>query len=339
MFSFLETLSEHVSTKSIFSADSEQVERCYREAKIVESVKASATHCTKCDGLLERSLEDNIMVCSGCNLVTERVNTDDAISREGNIDANAIVTVDPKCAQEKKTRDDFYEKLRHNTIGIDNPTIEEAVATYLRIQQYHIRRGKVRTSIMAACVQKICESKNMYYKPREIAEIFRISCSDLADGNKQVNNFISSGIITINQLDIVTVKGISIDSIEERKAYLIINKYLRQLDLYDEAVLLVVFKTVKFLIKYHMFTKSVTNTKCVGTLYVVLNQKNSRVDKQTIVEKLKIASNTFTNFAKKLVNFLQPSMIYNIYERKKCSRLRHLWEKNGFVIPERAPKN
>lgn len=349
MLSFLDSIGETVSTRSVFNLDASKISKALLDANceidpsrspsgIDANTSTNPNTCAKCNGNLVKTQEYGLVVCEKCGLTVRRVEDEDAIAHEGSSTEQHVTLSDAKCAQEKKTRDDFYKRLKGNKIGIEIDTIEGAINMYLKIQEHYIKRGSIRHSIMCACVQKICESKNMYYKPCEISKIFNITCSDLAEGNKQVNTFLNSGIISLEQAPLDMPAYATNASAEETKAYMIITKYMKLLGCGTPENVDLVFKTVRFLIRYKMFSKSITNTKCIGVMYIIGNTRNNTMKRADIVKHVSIAMHTFTSFADRLIKFMQPLASYNRFERKKCSRLRHLWEKNGIEVPEKAPK-
>lgn len=299
-------------------------------------IENNNTLCTVCNVRLNRAETDGYLVCPTCNILYPWGYSDEKISNESgsNIDFSKKYHVDSKKIQEKKTEDEFIRHTNGNAIGIKKEYVFEAIEAYKMIQQHNkIIRGDIRTSVMAACLVKVCDVNSHYIAPEEISKQFSISRNYLADGIKYLDSMIESNIVAFREAKPIQ-SNLKISTEEERKIHNILERYYDKLNKPKDQYFDFIYKTVKFLIKYQLFIKCVTVTKCVGMIYLTYNMVGQPIKKKDLTIELKIATNTFTKFCKSLVsNLLPPMLTHSAVTMKKCKRLRRLWKKYGVPIP------
>ena len=292
--------------------------------------------CPQCNITLIKTKEEGMLLCTSCSELYPWGFDSDFVSRESTNSPQDIIStinIDSKKQQERRTENDFIGYITGNIIGVTKSIGIEAMNIYLKIQQRDIKRGDVRKSIMAACLYELCKSKGIHYKPIQIATLFNIGRSDLSDGVKQLYDYMQKGVVVFPVVKETNNADIIISNEEEKKIYAILNKYFEVLDIQRDNLLVFAYKCVKFLIKYELFNKSIPTTKCAGVIYILSHAKNLGITKKDLSVKCAIAVNTFTKFVNELINFLQPSIAYGPVNRKKCSRLNHLFKKFNIEIP------
>jgi uncharacterized Zn finger protein (UPF0148 family) len=303
--------------------------------KAVSIIENNNTLCPNCNIRLARAETEGYLVCPNCSVLYPWGYSEEKISNESGSGHDFVKKyhVDSKKIQEKKTEDEFIKHTNGNRLGIKKEYVFEAIEAYKMIQQQHkIIRGDIRTSVMAACLVKICDANSHYLTPEEISKQFNITRNYLADGIKYLDSMIESNIVTFKEAKTIQ-SNLSIVTEEDRKIHNILERYYDKLGKPKDQYFDFIYKSVRFLIKYQLFIKCVTVTKCVGMIYLTYNMIGQPIKKKTISDELQIAINTFMKFCNLLINFLPPLLAYSKVTMKKCKRLRRLWKKYNVPIP------
>lgn len=213
----------------------------------------------------------------------------------------------------------------------------ESAELYYKVQQFCIKRGNVRKGCMAACMYRTCIKYGINRKPGEISDIFGVPQSELSNGEKILDELVSNGSITISE----TLK-------DEDQMTAFINRYFESLNIINDESGYIpvgrpnykefVNKLVKFVQKYRIAESSIMSSKCVGSIFILINGRKefSHINNEKIESECKISKSTFNRFAKHIKTVLSDKYVDKDKKDKTeedenkikiQSRLRHLFKK------------
>lgn len=211
----------------------------------------------------------------------------------------------------KTQRRDTQRQLQKCMYEHDGPQIPDNVVLNAAnlyvdtVQSHSIKRGRVRTGILAACLYYECIRANMSRKPKEIAEIMGIETSDLSNGDKFLQDLYSKGLIDI---------PVNVDPVRD-----LIDRYFECLNIsnnndnYKEFIV----DLINFTQKEHIAKKSIKSSKCAGAIYILTLKEPSlqKITKNQIREECNISISTFTRFSREILMILDD----NISRRSRSS--------------------
>lgn len=215
--------------------------------------------------------------------------------------------------------------------------IDKVIELYCNIQKYCIKRGDVRKGTMAAVAYKLCKVYNIDRKPKEISLIFGIEQSELSNGEKIVDELISSGVIFIKNDDITGNNNLSInDDNDNKKINAFINRYFEVLKIpidneddipvdrpnYKQFVI----RLIRFTQKYKIADDSIISSKCAGAIFIMASRrKELSISIDQMNKECKISKSTFIRFAKSITDILESDVKNKIQSRlKKIFKTHHM---------------
>lgn len=295
----------------------DQIVKKFKEIEI-EEVDTNQKICPQCNTVLFKDLFSISWECEECGYFAELDTEECETLQEHNVSRNQsdLATITIKTftkgkvtnkkyiggnttnysKMQKKTTIDTMIKImqHHDGRKIPESIINMASLMYHQIQQYCIKRGDVRLGTMAACVYRICKKEGIIRKPSEIASIFKISQSELSNGEKTIDKFISQGILTEEY-----------KHNEERdniKSYL--ERYFECLHI-PHRYLRFTTKLIKISIKYNIAASSVTSSKCAGAIHVLTSRS---------LNKSKVGS------SQRILDIQSPTILEDITEKRNESK-------------------
>lgn len=172
--------------------------------------------------------------------------------------------------------------------GISPDIVKSAHAIYLKLKQppnSYVFRGKGRLGIIGACIEYMCVAKHVHRSVHDIAQILGIEDCHVSRGIRQLSDFIDRGKLRITQIP---------------KTHLdYINHYFYLLDIPTKFVSFVVDLISRAGEKnLHIICDSRMSTRCVGTIYMLVNRvpSLSSITKEIISTKCSISKTTFIKY-------------------------------------------
>ena len=178
--------------------------------------------------------------------------------------------------------------------GIPSCIIEEAKILYKSIAETKISRGANRKGIIASCIYKACLLHNSQRTPQEIADMFKISTTNMTKGCKNFDT-----IMNINKNKNISVPGSSsVDFIRRFCSYLKIGNNIHQICKH-------VCREAE---KNNLVSKCIPPSVAAGSIYLVINLLNNSIEKipitkKDISEKCKISEVTISKCYKELLKY------------------------------------
>jgi len=276
---------------------------------------SSAISATRMDAMVDEAAAINI------NSTTVRVSGPGANGLQRKLIAS---TSNYKRQQLKATTDQMENVVyQYNGPKIPANIVSAAANLYFHVQQFCIKRGDVRKGTMAACLYRKCIEANITRKPKEIADIFEISQSELSNGEKILDELYASECLRETGTKLFHFN-------EQDRIESFLARYFELFNLpikYKEFSL----RLIRFTEKYHLVSGSIVSSKCAGTIFLITNKlPELNVTSKDIVIGCRISKSTFARFASCIQQTLNSSDDHMIKVR---SRLRRIFKKNGVPLP------
>lgn len=239
--------------------------------------------------------------------------------------------------QQKKNTVEEMTNLNYQYTGqrLPDNVVLAGAELYCQVQQFEILRQDVRKGTQAACVYRMCSRFGITRKPKEIADIWGISQTDLSAGEKVLDKLESEG---------------KIESTLEQKFFNADKEIENFTDRYFEDLNIPPLKNyksfvkqlIKFTLDKHIADSSVPSSKCAGAIYLLTLQcPDIDIHWSEIQNKCKISKSTFTRFAKTIMELLASSCDDPVLGRdhlnqcgicRQRQQLRHIFNKNNIPI-------
>lgn len=280
------------------------------ERKVEFDEKEAVTEC-ECGGKLQRKRD--IVICQGCGIelnnnanVTEEQYSTSAMT-ECNVNDNGFIPVKmigrgsfgynksmlKTCASYKKYRKvltlkemnnwNIHSKKQH----IPKNVIKEANDIFMTIKDHgHVYRKDVKKGVLSACIYYACYNNGITKTPSEVAEFSGIEEKFHSFGDRILHDLNERGVINISE---------KINPIEHY-----VNRYMELLNIdkkYKPFVMDIINRADKN--KIHILHDSKNNTKCVGTIYMLVErvpELRKTISKELIEKECGISKTTFIRY-------------------------------------------
>ncbi len=328
MFTQLNTVSEEsVSTDTlayaaIYSISAvealEQLQARMDNIDPTQATKPQQASCYSCGGILRT--RDNVMICQKCGLEIQGVvvstNEDESTttSQDANVNDKGFISMKivgkgayglnrnllKNCADYTRYRKMTTLKEMHNWNSqssnnqLPKNVIEEANEMFATIKEHnYVFRKDVKKGVQGACLYYACHMNGISRTPTEIAKIVGIAEKFLSAGDRHLRDLNERGIITIPA---------KIDAISSY-----VNRYFELLKIptiYKQFVLDMIHQADDD--RLHVQYDSKSNTKCIGTIYMLIDRIPSlrkSIDKERIEKECDISKTTFVKYYTMLCKF------------------------------------
>lgn len=206
---------------------------------------------------------------------------------------------------------------------------------YCQVQQFEILRQDVRKGTQAACVYRKCSQFGITRKPKEIADMWGISQTDLSAGEKILDKLEADGKVE----PVPDQKFFNADKEVENFT----DRYFEDLNIpSNKNYKNFVIQLIRFTLDKHIADSSVPSSKCAGAIYILTQQCNELdINWNEIQTKCKISKSTFTRFAKTVMDVAESCCELPATGRdhlNKCGvcrqrqQLRHIFKKNNIPL-------
>lgn len=243
---------------------------------------------------------------------------------------------DYKVQQRKNTVEDMTNiNYQYNGPKLPNDVILAGAELYCQVQQFEILRQDVRKGTQAACVYRKCSQFGITRKPKEIADMWGITQTDLSAGEKILDKLEAEGKIESTPDQRFFNADKEIENFTDR--------YFEDLNIpFKKDYKNFVTQLIRFTLDKHIADSSVPSSKCAGAIYILTQQcEELGITWNEIQTKCKISKSTFTRFAKTVMDVAESSCDAPAPGREhlnKCGicrqrqQLRHIFKKNNILL-------
>ncbi len=274
--------------------------------------------CYSCGGTLRT--KDHVLICQNCGLEIQgavvAANEDESTtsSQDANVNDKGFISMKivgkgsygynrnllKNCADYPRYRKMTTLKEMHNWNSqstnnqLPKNVIEEANEMFAAIKEHnYVFRKDVKKGVQGACLYYTCHLNGISRTPTEIAKIIGIAEKFLSAGDRHLRDLNERGIITIPaRVDAVT-------------SY--VNRYFELLKIpekYKPFVIDMIRQADEY--KLHVQYDSKSNTKCIGTIYMLIDripELRKNIDKDRIEKECEISKTTFIKYYMMLCRF------------------------------------
>jgi hypothetical protein len=223
--------------------------------------------------------------------------------------------------------------------------VKEAGQCYYDLQKVcEIKRGDVRRGAMATCLRLICEKHGLHKRRIIFAEMFKISSSDLSEGEKLLERLFSDG--KLNRDDFLVknqensrIQGYLIQSFIKLNIPLPPDLTLGALGSEikpkvpynpDKPYYEFVKRLVEFTYHFRLAESSTLPSKCVGSIWIMAARcPELGLTQEQLVTECEISRSTFKRFSTVIDTLLQkPTQ----KEERLQKKLKHLFHKHNINL-------
>lgn len=275
--------------------------------KIVSN--ASDKGCYSCGGTLR--IKSNIMICQDCGLeITgmfgttiedEMTSTQDSNVHNKGFIAMKIVgkgsygynrNLLKNCADYARySKTKTLKELKHwntqnSNLQLPKNVIEYATDLFANIKEYCVVRKDIKKGVQGACISIACDANDISRTPIEIAKIMNIPEKFLSIGYRIILDLNERGIITIHPKVNPTCNYIK--------------RYFELLELPDKYKNFVL-EMINHADEEHLHVQfdSKNNTRCIGTIYMLITripELRNKITKEHIEKECDISKTTFLKY-------------------------------------------
>ena len=274
--------------------------------KIVETRQSNS--CEKCGGLIV--ISNNMLLCKGCGLETEQIVAmagDDTTTgiNDSNVNDKGFISMRitgkgsysynrnllKSCANYSQYRKMNSLKEMHNwnsqssNLKLPKNIMEEANNMFAKIKEKgHVYRKDVKKGVQSACLYYACYNNGISKTPNEIAQVANIAEKFHSTGDRILRDLNERGIIELPK---------KINPILDY-----VNRYFEILKIpleYKRFVLEIIYLADRE--KLHVLCDSKNNTKCIGSIYMLIDRvKTLNIIKERIDKDCDISKTTFIKY-------------------------------------------
>jgi transcription initiation factor TFIIIB Brf1 subunit/transcription initiation factor TFIIB len=274
--------------------------------KIIETRQSNS--CEKCGGLIV--IFNNMLLCKGCGLETEQIVAmpgDDTTTgiNDSNVNDKGFISMRitgkgsytynrnllKSCANYSQYRKMNSLKEMHNwnsqssNLKLPKNIMEEANNMFAKIKEKgHVYRKDVKKGVQSACLYYACYNNGISKTPNEIAQVANIAEKFHSTGDRILRDLNERGIIELPK---------KINPILDY-----VNRYFEILKIpleYKRFVLEIIYLADRE--KLHVLCDSKNNTKCIGSIYMLIDRvKTLNIIKDRIDKDCDISKTTFIKY-------------------------------------------
>ena len=340
----------------IIKPNNEETTRIAKKTQYHKGPRRRHYTCDECDVEMSYSMIDDspCYICDQCGSIQEIIGDNSEIKDGGSIHTSCAVinnyntsstssaplrmigpesrsyqkrlissTSDYRHTQRKNTLDDMLNAAhKYEGAGIPKHIIDKAADEYNQMQQQYIKRGDVRRGIMAWLVYELCIDNGIHRNPKEVAEMFDTSHTELSNGSKIVADARAEGVIgkqrqmsgfnpdkemnaILNRnFEVFKIPGgdngfgdvmtfASTDN-EDNQQYA--NRNYREF----------ATQLIRYTIRRRISSSSVPKSRCAGVLYILAQKcPELNLDRELISQNCNISKSTVVRFANPILKLLK----------------------------------